>query len=211
MALSFSTRIGDLNWLYLVEVIIIVIVVIFYLFYFGRLLGYFLSLGIRAYIWRKHQAWLDIGSIQFSPLGGRLLFREVRYVGQNQTIRIAMGHFTWRYWLWRVRRDDDLRKEDERLPCRLTVAVEGVEWFVYNRGPAFDLLLSKLGHREPKAGKVPTRNAHGKADKYDDAIRSTDSGPTESGSQIINDQDSGSIRILQPTSQPPKTDGEPEN
>lgn len=134
--------------LYLVEVIVVVVVIIFYLFYFGRTLGWVVSVILRTYFWRKYRAWLDIGSIQFSPLGGRLLFRDLTYVGENETIKIVMGHVTWRYWLLHVRREEDLKKDDDTLPCRTTLQLEGLEWFIYNRGPAFDALLERLGHRE---------------------------------------------------------------
>lgn len=88
----------------------VVVVILFYLFYFGRLLASIISIVLRTILWRRFKVWLDIGSLQFSPLGGRLLFRDVRYVGENQTITIAMGSITWRYWLWKVRQDDDLRR-----------------------------------------------------------------------------------------------------
>ena len=143
-------------------------VVLSYLFYFSRLFASIVSLVLRTYLYRKYKAWVEIGSIQFSPLGGRLLFRDVKYVGQNETVRITMGHITWRYWLWRVRQEDDLRKEDNRLPCRTTVEVEGLEWFIYNRGPAFDLLLDRLGHREKakRPGEDPLAR-----DKETDSVR----------------------------------------
>lgn len=96
--------------LFLIYAIAVVVVILFYLFYFGRLLAWFISLILRTILWRRFKVWVDIGSVQFSPLGGRLLFRDVRYVGENQSIGIVMGSITWRYWLWRVRQDDDLRR-----------------------------------------------------------------------------------------------------
>lgn len=90
--------------------IAVVVVILFYLFYFGRLLAGILSFILRTILWRRYKVWVDVGSVQFSPLGGRLLFRDVRYVGENESVNIAMGSVTWRYWLWRVRQDDDLRR-----------------------------------------------------------------------------------------------------
>lgn len=98
--------------------IAVVVVILFYLFYFGRLLAWLVSFIVRALLWRRFKIWVDIGSVQFSPLGGRLLFRDVRYVGENQTIAIVMGSITWRYWLWRVRQEDDLRRGQYELPSR---------------------------------------------------------------------------------------------
>lgn len=171
MYLHFSIVI---HRLFLVEVIVIVVVIVFYLFYFGRIFASIISLLLRTYLYRKYKLWLDIGSIQLSPLGGRLLFRDVTYVGQNETIKIAMGHVTWRYWLWRVRQEDDLRREDTRLPCRTTIQLDGFEWFVYNRVPAFDMLLERLGHRE----KASSSN-NGRA----------------------KDKDAGSVRMMPPSNE----------
>lgn len=137
MPLELDLRAGNLNWcvcctpsdeylwfltslrsiraravgrLYLTLIIVIVAVILFYLFYFGRLFASVLSFFLRTFLWRRHRIWIDIGSLQFSPLGGRLLFRDVRYVGENEQVRIAMGTITWRYWLSRVRQDSDLQK-----------------------------------------------------------------------------------------------------
>ena len=62
-----------------------------------------------------------------------------------------------------------------RLPCRITVRLEGVEWFLYNRTPSFDTMLESLGvkfdeeHKAPeqddKASAQPaTRMASGRSD-----------------------------------------------
>lgn len=149
--------------------LVIAAVILFYLFYFGRLLASVLSFFLRTYLWRRHRIWIDIGSIQFSPLGGRLLFRDIRYVGENEQIRVTKGTITWRYWLSKVRHDTDLMKgefeaahvaarlltagiDDTKLPCRTTVWLEGLEWFVYNRGAAFDMLLAKLQAQQDAVG-----------------------------------------------------------
>lgn len=79
---------------------------VFFLFYFNRLFSTIVSYIIRAYTWHKYHAYIDITSLQFSPLGGRLFFKGVRYHGQNQTILIHDGHVTWRYWLNRVQEAD---------------------------------------------------------------------------------------------------------
>lgn len=93
-------------------------------------------------------------------LGGRLFFTGLRYHGNNETITIQNGHITWSYWLRRVRdaqiflptdkskTDDDTsfgtRDKQQKLPCRINVSVSGVEWFVYNRSPAYDSILNAM-------------------------------------------------------------------
>jgi hypothetical protein len=45
-----------------------------------------------------------------------------------------------------------VRLDDDRLPCRTTLKLEGLEWFVYNRGPAYDMLLEKLQAQQDALG-----------------------------------------------------------
>ncbi|KAH7371402.1 hypothetical protein BKA66DRAFT_572895 [Pyrenochaeta sp. MPI-SDFR-AT-0127] len=91
------------NWVFLVELLICGILTIFFLFYFNRLFATVISYGIRAYTWRTFHAYIDITSLQISPLGGRIFFKDIRYHAHNETILIHGGHITWNYWLRRVR------------------------------------------------------------------------------------------------------------
>ncbi|CAG8500632.1 1907_t:CDS:10 [Paraglomus brasilianum] len=89
-------------------------------------------------------------SIQFAPLAGRILFKNLKYLSRNQSIIVLKGSVTWRYWLWSVREDrsnvknDDGGDNDKDLPCRVICNLNGVEWFVYNRKPAYDALSKFL-------------------------------------------------------------------
>lgn len=74
----------------------------FFLFYFNRLIGTVLSYAIRAYTWHKFRVYIDITSLQLSPLGGRLFFKSIKYHGHNQTVFVHDGNITWRYWLRQV-------------------------------------------------------------------------------------------------------------
>src|SRR5579859_5718207 len=119
---------------FLVELILVVIVVIFLLFFFNRVFGFVVSYIIRTVTWHRHKAYVQIDAIQFSFLAGRILFKNFRYQSRNQSIYILKGHITWRYWLRRVRiRENKQVKslENAKLPCRVSLEVEGVEWFVY--------------------------------------------------------------------------------
>lgn len=102
---------------------------------------------------------MDIQSLQISLLAGRIFFGKVTYHGVNETITIVGGHITWRYWLRRVRHASvgvaeggrgggieggggDMKSEE--LPCRLLAELKGVEWFVYNRSPAYDMIIEQM-------------------------------------------------------------------
>ncbi|EJT99737.1 hypothetical protein DACRYDRAFT_101324 [Dacryopinax primogenitus] len=147
-----------LNWLLLVIAVVIVLCVLFFLFYWNRLLARFVSLLLRWRYWKSANTWIECESVQVSLLSGRLFLKDVRYYSRNQAIRVLKCHVTWRYWIWRTRDevDDVLHGEGEKgddaapvsggrnLPCRIFVYMEGVEWFLYNRTPAFDAIVERL-------------------------------------------------------------------
>ncbi|KAI9749143.1 MAG: hypothetical protein M1815_002726 [Lichina confinis] len=168
----------SLNWRLLIELLSCGILTILFLFYFNRLFARLLSYALRAYTWKRYNAHVEIQSLQISLLAGRVFFRGFRYHGENETVVIHSGHITWRYWYRRVRdcaRDlkcaNDLSAEscsaaagdsDQRenggvrvsanLPCRLLLKTRGLEWFIYNRTPAYDAIIDSVYRgSEPKA------------------------------------------------------------
>ncbi|KAL4974792.1 hypothetical protein BDW66DRAFT_79771 [Aspergillus desertorum] len=165
------------NWFFLLQIIVSCILVLFFLLYFNRLFAALLSYGIRAYTWHYYRAYVDINALQISLIGGRIFFKGIRYHGVNETIFIHGGFVTWNFWKHAVRRTDFSRfgsqnAEDtevagsksgsigERggvdcpaaLPCRITAKFYGLEWFIYNRTPAYDSIVAgfrKASTRSP--------------------------------------------------------------
>lgn len=91
--------------------------------------------------------YIDIQSLQISLLAGRIFFGRVRYHGSNETIQIVGGHITWRYWLRKVRHchaDKAGSPKTNELPSRIAVKLHGLEWFVYNRSPAYDAIWAQM-------------------------------------------------------------------
>ncbi|KAK9236575.1 hypothetical protein V1525DRAFT_433561 [Lipomyces kononenkoae] len=134
------------SWVFLVELIVTGIATIFVLFYFNRVIATIISLSLRWYTWHRYRVFIDVRSIQVSFLAGRIFFKDVRYIGSNESIFVVQGHFTWRYWLNRTRQSEikvpeKLLEKNSGLPARFVLYMEGVEWFVYNRTPAYDAAL----------------------------------------------------------------------
>ncbi len=160
---------GQFSWLYLLVLLVCALLSILFLFYFNRLFASLVSYAVRTYLWRQYHIYLDVQALQLSLLGGRCFFKGLRYHGQNETILVNDGYITWRYWLRRVRDAECLAaasstvrqggEEEEQqkrttqpankssrsnLPCRIKIKVRGVEWFIYNRTPAFE--AAEKGH-----------------------------------------------------------------
>lgn len=54
--------------------------------------------------------YLHAGAVHFSILGGRILFKDLRYHSSNQTVKIVKGHVSWRYWLRHPAEEEDLSR-----------------------------------------------------------------------------------------------------
>ncbi|CAK7266785.1 Macrophage colony-stimulating factor 1 receptor [Sporothrix epigloea] len=137
---------------------------LFFLLYFNRLFASLVSWALRTWTLHRYGVYIDIQAVQISLLGGRIFFVGFRYHGTNETILIQHGHITWAYWLRRVRHidlgrrragkglhaedtasnDKVHRKSSSKTPCRLSVTLAGLEWFVYNRSAAYDSILTSL-------------------------------------------------------------------
>ncbi|KAF8477157.1 hypothetical protein BDZ91DRAFT_773909 [Kalaharituber pfeilii] len=147
------------NWIFLIELLVCSIVTIFFLFYFNRVFAKIVSVALRAYLrtWRGSPVYIDIQSLQISLLAGRIFFRRVSYHGSNETIQIVSGHITWRYWLRKVRHCHNEKAgslKTNELPSRILVKLHGLEWFVYNRSPAYDAIWSQMDDKVEERGNV---------------------------------------------------------
>ncbi|RMZ92046.1 hypothetical protein DV736_g686, partial [Chaetothyriales sp. CBS 134916] len=162
---------GTFNWPWVVAFVVCILLVNWFLFYFNRFCGTVVSFLIRTYTWHRYRAWIDIGAIQLSLLGGRLFIKQLRYHAENETILIQQGFITWRYWIPYGRQVDLLRltekgwdetdQKDDGLPernesiksskrndnaeARIAINITGLEWFVYNRTPAYDAIIAANG------------------------------------------------------------------
>ncbi|KAK4671178.1 Macrophage colony-stimulating factor 1 receptor [Podospora pseudoanserina] len=146
----------------------------FSLLYFNRVFASIVSWGIRTYTWHQYRIYIDIQALQISLLAGRIFFTGLRYHGNNETILVQNGHITWAYWLRRVRhveigkakgkgnkQDVASDEHSRRTPCRVVVSLRGLEWFIYNRSPAYDSIVAGLSNSEKLVDEVH----HGLDDK----------------------------------------------
>ncbi|KAI0314094.1 hypothetical protein OF83DRAFT_1165342 [Amylostereum chailletii] len=141
-----------LNYLFLITAIIVVTAALLYLFYWNKLVGLLLGLGLRIAFWNQgeHSIWVEIGSIHFSLVAGRILFKNVRYHSSNQTIKVVKGQVVWRYWIRAPTLEEDFQ-QGHQSSCRIHASLEGVEWVMYNRTATFDSILSQMDARHTDA------------------------------------------------------------
>jgi len=175
---------------FLLELIVVVIVVVFLLFFFNRVFGFVVSYIIRTYTWHRHKAYIHVDAIQLSFLAGRILFKNFRYQSRNQSIYLLKGHLTWRYWIRRTRVRQKNCQVSEianlKLPCRVHLEVEGVEWFVYNRTPAYDEIIAVVEGKQKEKGPGHENGGLGRSETTrSSADRTSDASLTKQDSDEI--------------------------
>lgn len=133
------------SWVFLFDWVMAFMLAIFVAFFFNRFAGWLLSTILKFVLRRKYSIDIQVQAVQLSLLGGRVFFRNVSYIGSNEALAGVRGNITWRYWLPRVRTIDVMTSDDETEkhyePARVKIKIEGAEWYVFNRSPAYDGLL----------------------------------------------------------------------
>ncbi|KXS18558.1 hypothetical protein M427DRAFT_194446 [Gonapodya prolifera JEL478] len=127
-------------WTFFVYCLVVVLVAVFILFYMNRIIAQVVSRIIRLYTWKRYNAMVEIESFSLSPLSGKIFFRNVRYQSRNESFHVFRGYLVFRHWLGKVAGNED----DQDFPCRFGAYLEGLEWFIYNRSPAYDYLEEVL-------------------------------------------------------------------
>lgn len=163
------------SWIYLVDWILVLILGIAFVFYFGRLIGFVLSLIFKLIVWRRYKIMVNVESVRLSFLGGRLLIKNLSIASENQTVTVLRVNFTWRYWLWGRSRLPEYqyeqvgaepptvdKHENEKLPTKFFLVLEGLEVFMYNRTYAYDNIMDILTkQKDSDDDNVPEREADG--------------------------------------------------
>ncbi|KAI8885811.1 hypothetical protein K501DRAFT_331672 [Backusella circina FSU 941] len=140
-------------WLFIICCLVVIAVVLFFLFYFNRTLALILSFLINQYTWRHHNAYVEIESIRVTLLGGRILFKNLKYTSTNVSVSIVKGHIALQYWLSDVRKTEQNKQDTKiELPCRIVCDVEGLECFIYNNAPAYSRIKDILGFSTKEVG-----------------------------------------------------------
>ncbi|KAM3528283.1 hypothetical protein MY4038_005945 [Beauveria bassiana] len=205
----------DFNYKFFIFLLISGLLSIFFLLYFNRLFGSIVSYAIRTWTWHRYKVFLDIQALQVSLLAGRIFFSGLRYHGVNESFLIQHGDITWRYWLRRVREADVLddkhsqgnhpssNDSNSKLPCRINVSLVGLEWFVYNRSPAYEGVLAGLKQADaarsssndvyqekPSATEKPRKRNLNGIDQLEEIFPSSRNGRPATGRQTSSQDDS---------------------
>ncbi|SCV00302.1 LAME_0G08834g1_1 [Lachancea meyersii CBS 8951] len=143
----------DFSWVFLIDWILILSISLLAAFYFGRAFGFTITTLLEWFLWRRCSVKIQIQSLKISFLGGRVFFKNLTIITQNQTVSFVNGSLTWRYWLFSSRQTSYERQkcgvsgEDSR-PCRFKLECQGLEHFVYNKTQAFSQLWKSLSKSE---------------------------------------------------------------
>ena len=114
------------------------------------LLVQFVRLLDRLFQWKVSlEQDIDIGSIAFAFLSGTVFLNSLTFRTTNISVRVLQATIRFNWFYVDVREGD--RRMDERLPCRLSLELVGVEVVVHHNSATYDHLASLvLNHPQVK-------------------------------------------------------------
>lgn len=104
--------------------LVAVVTVIFLVFYVPHISGHLVARAVTLYARRRYNAELQLGALKISPLGGRILFRRLRWITPDYSIYVEGGYVGFRWWRLETRELHDVRIDpDLPLPRSPAAAV----------------------------------------------------------------------------------------
>lgn len=85
----------------------------------------------------------QIGSLSWSVLPGKVMFRDVSYVTKDYTLRVQDGFLIFRWWLNYAPKD--VSEDLSHSKTRVSIQLYGAECHVYNRTAVYRELEKKFG------------------------------------------------------------------
>lgn len=176
-----SSALGSSSWIYLLDWILSLILGLAFIFFFNRLVGFAFTCVFKLLLYKRFGVRITVESFKVSLLGGRIFAKNVCIITPNQAISILCLTLTWRYWLIRLSRvpefyfdenpDERKKKENQSLPSRFLLVLEGLEIFMYNRTMSYDNILNELSKQNDNDGKNKNQTNE---NEYDTSIDSTE-------------------------------------
>ena len=107
----------------------------------------FLSCIIPVHTPSFRQRWklfcaFQIGSLSWSVLPGKVMFRNLAYITSDYTVRVQDGYLIFRWWRTYVPKDED--QDLSHSDTRVSLQLYGFEFHVYNRSKVYRDLEKKL-------------------------------------------------------------------
>ncbi|CEP63270.1 Csf1p LALA0_S07e06304g [Lachancea lanzarotensis] len=190
----------DFSWVFLIDWILILCVCLLAAFYFGRAFGFTTTALLEWFVWRRYAVKIQIQSLKISFLGGRIFFKNLTIITQNQTISFLNGSLTWRYWIFSSRQtpferqQNGVSADDSRL-CRFKLECQGLEHFIYNRTQVFSHLWQSL----PKTEQARFKQFEGFGEDDQKSFHNTSS---SSSSSYLDSSNANSDSTVEPALEP---------
>lgn len=170
-------------WVYFLDWILSLILALAFVFFFSRLIGFIVSFILKLFLWKRSKVRITIEALRISPLGGRIFAKNLVIVTQDYTISVLALNFSWRYWIFRIIRISDFyyqarndvnpglsREENEKLPNRFVLYLEGLEVFMHNRTFAYDNIEQMLSQKKQDPAEETTFSMTGDGSSQSKAL-----------------------------------------
>lgn len=73
---------------------------IFTFFFLSRVTAFIVKSIVNWYCWRQYKTHLQLGSVQISILGGKILFKQLIISNKDFTVNVVEGYISFSYWRW---------------------------------------------------------------------------------------------------------------
>ena len=197
IAVTSTSTIRVSFWIYLVDWVLALILGLAFIFYFHKLLGFLFSFLLRLILWRTNKIRIHIDALKVSPLGGRLFVKNITITTCDSTITIVNVTLTWRYWLYTLTKLSNYywetdyetggvsQKQNDNLPSRFIMVIDGLEIFIYNRTAAYDEIMTKLNEASGKDQNDKNNEKKNKDPPVEDTTSKESTGESDGGSETV--------------------------
>jgi hypothetical protein len=128
---------------FLIGVVLFLFVVLFFLLAASRVLGFIVT-KLLSKFYGSSEHYIHIGACSFSILGGKLLFRNVKYTTKNTCIRVVEGFLILRWWKGTVKESTADKNEESRAQINL----HGFEYLIFNNTARYDNIREIIRKRQ---------------------------------------------------------------
>eukprot|EP00659_Diplonema_papillatum_P001707 gene1707-2575_t len=127
---------GDIG--FVLAVVLLAVTVVFYLVYSNQALGWILTKCLSRFF-LSDTVFISVRALAFSPLSGRLMFKDLRYFSRNSSLVVTDGFVAFHWW--------GRHCSTSKQGTKVKVHLNGVEWTLYNNVAKYEDIASCFDKR----------------------------------------------------------------
>ncbi|XP_076117611.1 bridge-like lipid transfer protein family member 1 isoform X3 [Mytilus galloprovincialis] len=147
---DIQDQLSDSKWYwFFLSIVLAQIWVIYLTFYNSRVVGLILTAVINRFTNFGH---IRLGSLSFSVLSGKIMFRDVHLITEDFTMRIQNGWIIFKWW--RPFIPKTIKEDLSHMECRVAIFLDDLEVHIYNRSVNYSNLEKLFSGKLDKEDEV---------------------------------------------------------